>query len=87
MQEGLLPLLKEKPDDWRESIYYQYYEFQAIIRVRGNGGVRNHRYKLIHFCDRWVKLYDLEKDPKLNSVYGELPMLKLLKNWKRNFLD
>ncbi len=69
---SLVPLLKgETPSDWRTSIYYHYYEFPGPHDVRRHYGVRNHRYKLIHFymIDGW-ELYDLEKDPnELNSVF------------------
>lgn len=71
---SLLSLLKgETPEDWRKSIYYQYYEFPGSHNVRRHYGVRNHRYKLIHFymIDGW-ELYDLQNDPnEMKSVYGE----------------
>ena len=71
---SLLSLLKgETPEDWRKSIYYQYYEFPGSHNVRRHYGVRNHRHKLIHFymIDGW-ELYDLQNDPnEINSVYGE----------------
>ena len=83
---SLLPLLKgETPEDWRESIYYQYYEFPGYHNVRRHYGVRNHRYKLIHFymIDGW-ELYDLEKDPQeLNSVYGEPAYAKITEELKK----
>ena len=83
---SLLPLLKgETPDDWRESIYYQYYEFPGYHNVRRHYGVRNHRYKLIHFymIDGW-ELYDLEKDPQeLKSVYGEPTYAKITEELKK----
>ena len=71
---SLLSLLKgETPEDWRKSIYYQYYEFPGSHNVRRHYGVRNHRHKLIHFymIDGW-ELYDLQNDPsEINSVHGE----------------
>lgn len=39
----------EKPDDWRNSIYYHYYDYPAFHLVRRHDGVRTERYKLIHF--------------------------------------
>jgi arylsulfatase A-like enzyme len=86
---SLLPLLKgETPEDWRESIYYQYYEFPGSHNVRRHYGVRNHRYKLIHFymIDGW-ELYDLEKDPQeLNSVYGEPAYAKITDEMRKELL-
>lgn len=71
---SLLPLLKgESPSDWRTSLYYHFYEYPAEHKVKRHYGVRNNRYKLIHFyndIDEW-ELYDLQKDPhELHNVYA-----------------
>ena len=71
---SLLPLLKgENPSDWRTSLYYHFYEYPAEHKVKRHYGVRNNRYKLIHFyndIDEW-ELYDLQKDPhELHNVYA-----------------
>ncbi|MCH8120194.1 MAG: sulfatase [Planctomycetes bacterium] len=62
------------PKDWRTSMYYHYYEYPAVHSVKRHYGVRNKRYKLIHFyndIDEW-ELYDLKKDPKeMKNVYNE----------------
>ncbi len=84
--KSLLPLLKgETPEGWRESIYYHYYEFPGYHNVRRHYGVRNHRYKLIHFymIDGW-ELYDLQNDPnELNSVYGKPAYAKVTEEMKK----
>ena len=71
---SMLPLLKgETPADWRDSIYYHYYEFPSVHMVPRQYGIRTKRYKLIHFYqfDEW-ELYDLEKDPdELENLYGK----------------
>jgi len=58
--------------DWREAIYYHYYEYPAEHSVKRHYGIRTKRYKLIHFyfdIDAW-ELYDLEKDPhELVNLY------------------
>lgn len=61
--------------EFRDSLYYHYYEFQAERRtahmVRRHCGVRNDRYKLIHFYNlgEW-EFYDLEKDQReMRSFY------------------
>lgn len=63
---SLLPLLKgEHPKEWRNSIYYHFYEYPAEHAVKRHYGVRNDRYKLIHFyqdIDAW-EFYDLQEDP------------------------
>ena len=71
--KSLVPLLEGKaPADWRESIYYHYYEYPSVHMVPRHYGVRNHRYKLMHFYqfDEW-EFYDLETDPdELQNLYG-----------------
>lgn len=61
------PLLegKVKSEDFRDAIYYHYYDFPAFHMVKRQYGVRTGRYKLIHFyddIDTW-ELYDLKNDP------------------------
>lgn len=62
----------EVPADWRSYIYYHYYDYPAIHQVRRHDGVRDNRYKLIHFYgesnnrDKAIdanELYDLQTDP------------------------
>lgn len=62
---SLVPLLKgEEPEQWRDSIYYHYYEFPSVHMVAKQFGIRNERYKLVRFYefDEW-EFYDLERDP------------------------
>ena len=67
-------LLDEGPTEWRESVYYHYYEYPLWHQVQPHYGIRTERYKLIHFyydVDVW-ELYDLEKDPnELHNLYGK----------------
>ncbi len=69
---SLVPLLRgRKPDDWRTSVYYHYYEFPGPHMVKRHYGARTVRYKIAHFYElkEW-ELYDLEADPhELNSVF------------------
>ncbi len=72
---SLLPLLKgENPADWRQSMYYHFYEFPAEHMVKRHYGVRTDRYKLIHFyndIDVW-ELYDLQNDPyEMHNIFGQ----------------
>ncbi|TXD81991.1 sulfatase [Subsaximicrobium wynnwilliamsii] len=65
--KSMLPLFtKDMEDaDFRDAIYYHYYDFPAFHMVKKMYGVRTKRYKLIHVyddIDEW-ELYDLEKDP------------------------
>ena len=63
--DSLVPLLKgQDPKNWRDAIYYHYYEFPSVHMVARHYGVRDSRYKLIHFYqfDEW-EFYDLHNDP------------------------
>jgi N-acetylglucosamine-6-sulfatase len=64
-------LTAETPEDWRNSIYYHYYD-HGIHGVPRHEGVRTDRYKLIHFYtdDAW-EFYDLQSDPlEVENRYG-----------------
>ncbi len=88
--ESLVPLLKgETPEDWRDSLYYHYYEYPAVHSVRKHEGVAMERYKLIRFYGQGVpnaeefELYDLVDDPQeLNNVYGEPKHAELITELK-----
>lgn len=67
------PLLRGEKKKLRDAIYYQYFGYPDWHMVRRQYGVRDARYKLIHYyeLDRW-ELFDLEKDPhELKSVYDD----------------
>ena len=73
--ESFLPLLKgEKVPEWRNSLYYHFYEYPAEHAVCRHFGVRTERYKLIHYyndIDSW-ELFDLQEDPtEMNNIYGK----------------
>lgn len=62
---SLLPIFQNNtPGDWKKSMYYHYYEFQAPHWVLPHYGVRTERFKLMSFytINEW-EMYDLEKDP------------------------
>ena len=77
--KSLIPLMKDQtPEDWRKSLYYQYYEYPAVHSVRKHEGVACKRYKLIRFFGKDVpggeewELYDLETDPtEMRSIYSD----------------
>ncbi|MDP5231465.1 MAG: sulfatase [Cellulophaga sp.] len=66
--------------DFRNILYYHYYDYPAFHMVKKHYGIKTDRYKLMHFyddIDTW-EFYDLEKDPKeltnhINNVaYAEI---------------
>mgnify|MGYP003641236331 FL=1 len=53
-------------DDFRDVIYYHYYDYPAFHMVKKHYGIRTKRYKLMHFyddIDTW-EFYDLVNDPQ-----------------------
>ncbi len=70
---SLVPILGgNKPDDWRTTLYYYYYEYPGWHMVHRHEGVYDGRYKLMNFYDlgEW-ELFDLESDPKeMTNQYG-----------------
>ena len=72
--QSLIPLFQAQPIEWRDALYYHYYEYPGVHAVKRHYGVRTDRYKLIHFyddIDEW-ELYDLEADPEeLSNVYAD----------------
>lgn len=59
-------LMGNTPDNWREALYYHYYEFPYWHHVQPHYGIRTDLYTLAHFyynVDKW-ELYDNQKDPK-----------------------
>lgn len=72
--ESFRKLIAGEKVEWRDAIYYHYYEYPSEHMVKRHYGVRTDRYKLIHFyydIDEW-ELYDLEKDPdEMKSVYND----------------
>ncbi|VGO19179.1 sulfatase family protein [Pontiella sulfatireligans] len=76
--KSIVPLLEgQTPRDWRESLYYHYYEYPGAHSVRRHEGVFDSRWKLIRFYgvdvpgeEEW-ELFDLQNDPtEMKNVYG-----------------
>jgi len=73
---SIVPLLAGKPPkDWRDSLYYHYYEFPVPHRVRPHYGVITDQYKLVHYykpdIDDW-ELLDRRADPlEVKNFYND----------------
>ncbi len=72
--ESFRLLMSGESDDWRDAVYYTYYEYPSVHMVKRHYGVATDRYKLMHFyydIDEW-ELYDLQEDPQeLKNVYDD----------------
>ena len=80
-------LMGETSEDWRQSMYYHYYEYPYYHRVQPHYGIRNQRYKLIHFyydIDVW-EFYDLQKDPsEMNNLINSKEHATLINRLKKD---
>jgi arylsulfatase A-like enzyme len=76
-------LVKGEKCDWRNAVYYEYFEYPAEHMVKRHYGIRTERYKLIHFyydVDEW-EMYDLVKDVnEMNNIYGDPGYADIQKN-------
>ena len=84
--DSLVPLMKGTKSEWRNSLYYAYYEF-GEHRVPQHFGVRTDRHKLIFFpkTDEW-NLFDLKTDPnELNSVHDDPDYREVRADLEREF--
>ena len=84
--KSLRPILEgNTPADWRDSMYYHFYEYPGWHFVKRHYGIRNERYKLIryyHDIEAW-ELYDLKNDPQeMNNLYGKPEYEDLTKTLK-----
>ncbi len=72
--ENLIPLFKGDTAEFRDAVYYHYYEYPAVHMVKRHYGIVTEDYKLIHFyddVDEW-ELYDRKNDPQeMKSVYAD----------------
>ncbi|WP_166831106.1 sulfatase family protein [Thalassoroseus pseudoceratinae] len=69
---SLVPILDGSAKEWRQSLYYTYYELGEHA-VPQHFGVRTQTHKLIYFpqTDKW-NLFDLERDPhEMKSVHAD----------------
>jgi arylsulfatase A-like enzyme len=82
---SLKPLLSGEVEQWREGIYYHYYEYPNEHSVKRHYGIRTDRYKLIHFyfdIDVW-ELYDLKTDPdEMNNLINSKEHSELIDSLK-----
>lgn len=89
--QSLVPLMHgENPEDWRDAVYYQYYEGPPRVhKVAKHYGVRTDRYTLVHYpnFDEW-ELFDLQEDPEqIQSVYGDPEYVEVQEDLKKRIKE
>ena len=72
--ESLVPLFKGETKNFRDAVYYHYYEYPSVHMVKRHYGIVTEDYKLAHFyydVDEW-ELYDRKKDAgEMKNVYDD----------------
>jgi arylsulfatase A-like enzyme len=93
--KSIVPLLKgTTPNNWRQAIYYHFYEYPGEHRVRRHEGATTQRYKLIRFYgydvpnrEEW-ELYDLKNDPNEMRNEAQNPeYAKVLEQMKGHLIE
>ena len=89
--ESFVPILEgDTPNDWKQAMYYHYYEFPFWHHVQPHYGIRTQKYTLAHFyynIDVW-ELYDLEKDPQqMNNVINDPQYASVVSELKEQLKD
>ncbi|UII27496.1 sulfatase [Fulvivirga maritima] len=66
---------KVKDEEFRDALFYEFYDFPAFHMVDRHYGVSDGRYKLMHFYDAndYWEMYDLEKDPREHANVYDKP--------------
>ncbi|MCY1722813.1 sulfatase [Prolixibacteraceae bacterium Z1-6] len=88
--ESFRKVVSGETEDWRDAIYYTYYEYPGEHNVQRHNGIRTDRYKLIHFyydSDTW-ELYDLQEDPtEMNNLYNDPAYIDIQKEMHKKFIE
>jgi len=88
---SLVPVFEnsgDKPDGWRESLFYKYYG-ERTHNVAAHEGIRTEDYKLFVFPDSGeYQLFDMEKDPQeMVSVHDDPAYAEVFADLKGQLLE
>ncbi len=88
--ENLIPLFRGETENFRDAVYYHYYEYPAVHMVKRHYGIVTEDFKLVHFyydVDEW-ELYDRKNDPQeLRNVYNDPEYVEVVKRLKADLSD
>jgi arylsulfatase A-like enzyme len=88
--ENLIPLFRGETENFREAVYYHYYEYPGPHMVKRHYGMATEEFKIAHFyydVDEW-ELYDLKKDPmEMNNVYDDPAYTSTVKKLKQDLKE
>ncbi len=88
--ESLIPLFLGNNENFRDAVYYHYYEYPSVHMVKRHYGIVTEEYKLAHFyydIDEW-ELYDRKKDPQeMKNVYHDSAYEEVANNLKNKLKE
>ncbi len=88
--ESLLPLFKGVNENFREAVYYHYYEYPSVHMVKRHYGIVTEDFKLAHFyydVDEW-ELYDRKKDVnEMKNVYADPAYAEVVTDLKQKLAE
>lgn len=88
--ESLVPLFRGQNENFRDAVYYHYYEYPAVHMVKRHYGIVTEDYKLAHFyydVDEW-ELYDRKKDTlEMTNVYNDPAYTEVVAQLKKKLAD
>lgn len=90
--KSMKPMLEGKTDqhDYRDALYYHYYDYPAFHMVKKQYGIRTKDYKLFHVyddIDEW-EFYDLKKDPKeMQNLINDQSYSRIISDLKNKLLE
>ena len=88
--ENLIPLFQGDTANFRDAVYYHYYEYPAVHMVKRHYGIVTEEFKLIHFyddIDEW-ELYDRKNDPQeMQSVYDDPAYKDVVENLEKKLAE
>lgn len=88
--ESLVPLFEGNTKNFRDAVYYHYYEYPSVHMVKRHYGIVTEEYKLAHFyydVDEW-ELYDRKKDGnEMNNVYSDPAYAEVVADLHKKLAD
>lgn len=88
---SIMPILAgSTPDDWRDTIFYEYYWEFDFPHTPTMHGIRTDRYKYIRYHGVWDtnELYDLQEDPyEMNNLINSPEHQELIEELAHELYD
>ena len=80
--------LGESPEEWRDGMYYRFYE--EAYGIGPCEGIRTQKHKLIHYLydDKSWELYDLQNDPhEMENLYTDMAYEQTIEELKNEMSE